>query len=84
MRTKLAKGDVWEQDILIFLNKFRLQKLHYNMIEQIKTEEQYDKALDRAYELMQLDLNENSVQYGELENLSILIKQYEDEHYPIP
>lgn len=54
------------------------------MLKPIKTEEQYDKALARVYELMQLDIHENSVESDELEVLSILIKQFETEHYPIP
>jgi HTH-type transcriptional regulator/antitoxin HigA len=54
------------------------------MLKPIKTEEQYEIALARVYELMQKDLKENSVESDELEVLSILIKEYENEHYPIP
>jgi HTH-type transcriptional regulator / antitoxin HigA len=49
----------------------------------IKTEEQYEIALERAYELMQLTLNEGSPQLNELELLGVLIVQYEKIHYPI-
>ncbi len=49
----------------------------------IKTEEQYEEALERAYELMQLDLSEESVELNELELLGVLIEQYEKIHYPI-
>lgn len=49
----------------------------------IKTEEQYEEALERAYDLMQLDLTEESVELNELELLGVLIEQYEKIHYPI-
>jgi HTH-type transcriptional regulator/antitoxin HigA len=54
------------------------------MLKPIKTEEQYDTTLARVYELMQLNIKENSAESDELEVLSILIKQYETEHYPMP
>ncbi len=53
------------------------------MLKPIKTEEQYDAALARAYELMQKDTKEGSALSDELEILSILIKEYEAFHYPI-
>jgi HTH-type transcriptional regulator/antitoxin HigA len=53
------------------------------MLKPIKTEEQYDDALAHVYELMQMDIKENSPQADELEVLSILIKEYELQHYPI-
>ena len=49
----------------------------------IKTEEQYEIALERAYELTQLNLNEGSPELNELELLGVLIEQYEKIHYPI-
>ncbi|MBB3837349.1 HTH-type transcriptional regulator/antitoxin HigA [Runella defluvii] len=49
----------------------------------IKTEEEYDNALERAYQLTQLDLEEESAELAELELLSVLIEQYEKVHYPI-
>ena len=49
----------------------------------IKTEEQYEVALEKAYELMQLDLTEGSVELNELELLGLLIEQYEKIHYAI-
>lgn len=54
------------------------------MLKPIKNEEQYNEALARVYELMQTDLKEGSVASDKLEVLSILIKEYELVHYPIP
>jgi HTH-type transcriptional regulator/antitoxin HigA len=54
------------------------------MLKPIKTEDQYSKALARVYELMQTDVLENSIESDELEVLSILVKEYETDHYPIP
>jgi len=54
------------------------------MLKPIKTEDQYEQALGRVYELMQLDITENSNESDELEILSILVKEYETEHYAIP
>jgi HTH-type transcriptional regulator/antitoxin HigA len=53
------------------------------MLKPIKTEDQYDQALARVYELMQTDVRENSIESDELEVLSILVKEYENEHYPM-
>jgi HTH-type transcriptional regulator/antitoxin HigA len=52
------------------------------MLEPIRTEEQYDSALAHIYELMQTDIKENSAESNELEALSILVKEYELQHYP--
>jgi HTH-type transcriptional regulator / antitoxin HigA len=49
----------------------------------IKTEEQYDKALERAYELTQLNLTLGSPELNELELLGVLIEEYEKVHYSI-
>ncbi|WP_259070015.1 helix-turn-helix domain-containing protein [Mucilaginibacter sp. X4EP1] len=54
------------------------------MLKPIKTEDQYNKALARVYVLMQKEVVENSSESDELEVLSILIKEYENEHHPIP
>lgn len=54
------------------------------MLKPIKTEEQYHDALARVYELMQTDITEGSAASDELEVLSILIKEYELVHYPMP
>jgi HTH-type transcriptional regulator/antitoxin HigA len=54
------------------------------MLKPIKTEDQYNKALARVYELMQTEVKEDSAESDQLEALSILIKEYETEHYPVP
>ena len=50
----------------------------------IRTEELFEHTLARIYELMQLDLQPDSEESDELEILSMLVKRYEDERYPIP
>lgn len=50
------------------------------MIEPIKCEEQLENYLSRAYDLMQLDLQPNSKESDELEQLSIVIEKYEKEN----
>lgn len=54
------------------------------MLKPIKTEDQYENALARIYELMQTDIIENSPESDEFEVLTILVKEYELIHYPIP
>jgi|SRR3569833_258917 len=54
------------------------------MLKPIKNEEQYDRALNRVYDLMQMDIEIDSPKSDELEILSILVKEYENEHHPIP
>lgn len=54
------------------------------MLKPIKTEVQYQDSLARIYELMQAELNENSSEADELEVLSILVKEFELIHYPVP
>ena len=53
------------------------------MLKPIKTEEQYEISLERVFELMQKEIKPNSTESDELEILSILIKNYEEEKYPI-
>ena len=53
------------------------------MLKVIKTEEEYEDALARAYDLMQMDLAEGSPELDELEAISLFIEHYEDKHYPI-
>ena len=53
-------------------------------IRPVKNEQQYDEALSRIYELMQHELKEDSALADELEVLSLLVKEYESEHYPVP
>ena len=54
------------------------------MLKPIKTEDQYNDALAHVYELMQTDIKEGSATSDELEILSILIKDYELVHHPLP
>jgi len=53
------------------------------MVRPIKNNQEYEKALERVYTLMQKDVQPGSKQSDELEVLSILVKEYEQEHYPI-
>lgn len=53
------------------------------MLKQIKTEEQYREYLKRIYALMQKELKEKSKESDELETLSILVKDYENEVFPM-
>ena len=50
-------------------------------IEPIRTEEEYDAALARIYELFHAA--PGTPESDELESLVDLVEQYEDEHYPI-
>jgi len=52
------------------------------MLTPIKNEQQYDVAVGRIYELMQMDLREGSELYNELDVLSLFVKEYDAEHYP--
>lgn len=47
----------------------------------IKTQVDYQKALDRLEEL--IDSDQGTAQYDELELLGFLIEKYEDQHYPV-
>lgn len=53
------------------------------MLKPIKTAQQYEDALGRIYELMQIDVKEGPAASDELEVLSILVKEYELVHHPI-
>jgi HTH-type transcriptional regulator / antitoxin HigA len=54
------------------------------MIKPIKNNAQYESALSRIYLFMQKDLKANSPESDELEILSVLVKEYENVHFPIP
>lgn len=54
------------------------------MIKPIKNNRQYEDALARVYSLMQKDLKPASNESDELEVLSILIKEYEQNRFPFP
>jgi len=53
------------------------------MLKPIKNNKQYEDSLSRIYTLMQKNIKANSPESDELEVLSILVKQYEQEHYPV-
>lgn len=53
------------------------------MLKPIKNEEQYEDYLERAYNLMQMDLSPDSTESDELEILSVLIEHYEKKKYPV-
>ncbi|HDR14813.1 MAG TPA: hypothetical protein ENN79_04850 [Desulfobacteraceae bacterium] len=50
-------------------------------LEQIRSEEDYEKALARIETLM--DAEADTPEGAELERLTFLVKSYEDVHYPI-
>jgi len=54
------------------------------MLKPIKNKRQYEDALVRVYDLMQKNIKAESKDSDELEILSILIKEYELQHYPVP
>ncbi len=54
------------------------------MLKPIKTETDYENALERIYQLMQKELKEDSKLADELELLSIIVEAYEKKHYTIP
>ncbi len=53
------------------------------MLNQIKTQAECDIALGRVYKLMQEKIAPNSKESEELENLSILIKEFENKAYKL-
>jgi len=53
------------------------------MLRPIKNKAQYEDALARVYDLMQKNIKPESKDSDELEVLSILVKEYELEHYPM-
>ena len=54
------------------------------MLKPIKNNTQYQSSLERIYTLLQKEIKANSSESDELEILSILVKEYENEHYPVP
>ena len=53
------------------------------MLKPIKTQIDCDIAIERVYKLMQEIITPNSVESEELENLSILIKEFENKAYKL-
>ena len=54
------------------------------MLRQIKNDMQYEDTLVRVYQLLQSDLQYDVKGLEELEILSTMIKEYEEEHWPVP
>ena len=54
------------------------------MLNQIKSQAECDIALVRVYNLMQEKITPNSKESDELENLSLLIKEFESKTYKLP
>src|SRR6266487_2556108 len=54
------------------------------MIKPVKNNKQYQEALTIIYDLMQKPLKPGSKESDHLEVLSILVKEYEVEHFPLP
>lgn len=55
-----------------------------DLIKLIKNEVDYGLALSRIYDLMQLEIEPNTPLGDELEVLALLVKDYENQHHPIP
>lgn len=53
------------------------------MVKPIKNEQQHEETLMRIYVLLQKDLLPDSTESDELENLSILVKEYENVHFAL-
>ena len=53
------------------------------MLKSIKNKTEYEEALERIYNLMQLNLVKGSPEGDELEALSLLVHAYEEKHYRI-
>jgi len=53
------------------------------MLKVIKNDIEHEQFLARVYQLMQMNLQANSVESDELEVLSLLIQEYENKHYII-
>ena len=54
------------------------------MITPIKNESQYEESLKRIHSLMQMEILPDTIESDELEILSIVVKDYETIHFPIP
>ena len=65
------------------MSMIKLMQIKYKImnIKAIKTEEDYNQALQRLEEIFHAPIN--SIDGDEAEVLSILIEKYEDENYPI-
>ena len=50
----------------------------------LRSEEEYDVAVARLYDLMQTNVPFDSKESQELEQLARMVEAYEDKHYPVP
>lgn len=55
-----------------------------DLIKLIKTDADYELALARIYDLIQLDIEPGTALGDELEVLALLVKDFENQHYPVP
>lgn len=53
------------------------------MLKPIRTKKDYNTALKRIYELMQVNIKIDSDEFNELDLLTILVEKYEEKNYPI-
>lgn len=53
------------------------------MLKIIKSEAQYDEAIQRIHKLMRMDLVDDSPEADELDALVLFVEDYERKHYPI-
>ena len=53
------------------------------MLKSIKNKTEYEEALERIYNLMQLNLVKGSLEGNELKALSLLVHAYEEAHFPM-
>lgn len=54
------------------------------MVKPIHNKKEYKQALARMYELMQMDVRKGMPEADELKLLTLVLVDYEEEHYPIP
>ncbi|MGN7784142.1 hypothetical protein ACTJIJ_06435 [Niabella sp. 22666] len=54
------------------------------MLTPIKSEQQYEDALERVYMLMQTEVTAGLKAYDEWELISIRTKEYKHENHPVP
>jgi len=53
------------------------------MLKIIRNETEYEDALEKAYDLIQKDIQQGTSEAEELELLTLLIEHYEKQHYTI-
>ncbi len=63
---------------------YAIKKIMHSIPNSTETEQQYEDALSRVFLLMQINIEQDSKESNELELLSKLIKEHEQEHYSIP